>query len=648
MYTASFEVGAFFLLLAIVIFSSATRGRQYRAPKGLRAKVLNQHFVFLILVGSALIATTASVGTVYIELSAQKYSETPRYFLNWLYFFFHSTMAVSFTLYIMDFNGTFTGRKWQFYLLFWTPYLISEAIVILTPFTDWVFYLDEKLAYHRGPLMPLLYGLSAIYILLGFFFFIRYKKAITDFNRKAIPALILLAVIGVFVQAIWPDVRVELFAEALAFFGLMVLLEDGGGEIDNLTRVFNRRAFIKVNRRLIETGQNYWMVLLRLRNLDLFSRFFSGMDMERIQMDVATYLEKLTDQESVFHFRREDFALVLPNAGPEDVKLLAESIMHRFRQSWRTDDVTATLEVVLCPIHVPDDIDSLDELDHLLTFGLQSEESGSVCLSREMISRFNRMAEVEDSLRRALEKRTAEVWYQPIVSSETGKVVSAEALSRLSDEKLGRISPEEFIPVAEQTGLIWELGTYVLEESCRVMSQYGLAALGVEYMELNVSLYQFMHDDLTDVFDRIRKQYGIAPEQLNLEITEGTSTVATDTIHNMMKTMNKKGYTFSIDDYGTGASNLGRLMGSRFKTVKIDKSLLWNAQQSESAEKLLSSLIGVLRSLNVNVVQEGVETEEQLQLVRRYGGNLIQGFYYSRPLPEKEFVEYVRQQNGQE
>ncbi len=206
--------------------------------------------------------------------------------------------------------------------------------------------------------------------------------------------------------------------------------------------------------------------------------------------------------------------------------------------------------------------------------------------------------------------------------------------------------PSEFIPAAEKAGLIHELGAYVFDDVCRIIIQRGLAARGIKYIDINLSIYQFLRDDLVDVLEGIRKKWDVPPERINLEITEGTSYEEAPSVRETITKMRSLGYSFSIDDYGTGFSSLSRLLEEEYSNIKIDKSILWSGENDPQTHKLLDNLIGVIRSMDKNVVQEGVETEEQLERVVKAGANLIQGYYFSKPLKEIDFLAYVDHMNG--
>ena len=641
-YTMSFEIASFFICLYCLLISLLTKPRQYIPPSGRRERMLNQHFVYLLLLVSTMLSSLCSVSGVQLTLYASRHLFFWQYLFHELYFVFHAVLSVCFALYVMDVNGATLGRSRQFFTVFMLPFLLTQALILTNPITSWVFYMDSYQLYHRGPLVIVLYLCGFVYIVLSFIFFFRYKQAVSRADTIAIASVICVSTAGIVVQGLHPDYLIELFAESLGLLGLMVLMEDRAGDTDQITGVLNLRAFVATNRRLIETEQSYSIIVIKLANINLFSRLFSGRDVDRFLCDVARWLETVAPRGSIFRFRHENFALVLYGRSSDEINGIARRIISRFEQTWKSADMAAQLEAVVSIIRVPEDVDSLEQLEKLLTVGFQKSGHGSLLLTHDELALLKRSFDVEAALRKALESKALQVWYQPIWSVESGRTIAAEALVRLIDDELGYISPEEFIPIAEKTGMIQELGRYVFEETCRFIGQNRMWEMGIEYIEVNLSIYQFMHDDLIEDLNRLRISHNVKAKRINLEITESVSSDEAPAVMDTMDQMIRAGYTFSLDDYGTGYSNLGRLISSDYKNVKIDKSILWDAEKNVSTALLLDNLIRSIRGLGMNVIQEGVETREQLERVIGSGCNLIQGFYFSRPLPEDEFFEYLK------
>ena len=299
----------------------------------------------------------------------------------------------------------------------------------------------------------------------------------------------------------------------------------------------------------------------------------------------------------------------------------------------------------VCVVRVPEDVTDPQQLAQLLSYDMK-EGAGSRRIPFAALDAFRQESAMENALRQAVEENRLRVWYQPIWSASQKRTVAAEALLRVDDPTLIELSPEVFIPIAERSGLIREIGLFVFEESCRFLRDSAQYTPKLEFVELNLSVYQFLYDDLPARFEEIRSRYGVEASRINLELTETASERGSVVVSESMKRLRALGYSFSLDDFGTGFSNLQRLVKGGYANIKIDKSLLWDAGESDASARLLDSLIRAIHRFDVQVIQEGVETQEQLQRVIGAGCDLIQGFLFSRPVPEAEFLQYLTSESA--
>lgn len=640
--TICFEISAFILTLVCLTYSLTVKRRQYKIRGNLAAKLQNQHFVFLLLLFSNLFAAASSVGGACLQTIASAQVVVWQYLLHAFYFIFHTTLSICFALYIMNVNGTSIGRSRGFFLLFSLPYLFAELMVLTNSFTGLAFYMDDQFVYHRGPLMIVLYAIGAFYIILGFLFFVRYNRAVSRVDRNAIGVVIVMAALGIVIQALHPELLVELFAEALAFLMLMVLLEERSGHIDPLTGALNRLALADTNRRLIQTNQHYSLILVKLNKLELYTRLFDNRELELLFRQISAWLIGISSEQDLFCYGRGKFAIVLMDPSPEAAEKLAGQILKRFEQDWKSGKMTLRLDETVAIIRIPEEAATLERLDELLTAVYQNPEAGSRLLRYDELMDFQRRFNMELAMRRAIEDGKLRVWYQPIWSAEKNRTVAAEALLRIDDDEFRGVSPEVYIPIAEKSGLIRDIGIFVFTECCRFLQNHPEEAAGLAYIELNLSIYQFVYDNLAERFEQIRSRIGVPASRLNIEITETASDQAVAGVAEGMQELRSLGYTFSLDDFGSGYSNLNRLVAGDYVNVKIDKPLLWEADKNPNTRRLLEGLTHIIRGLGYNVIQEGVETQAQLERVTASGGNLIQGYYFSRPLPDAEFLRYLQ------
>ncbi len=249
---------------------------------------------------------------------------------------------------------------------------------------------------------------------------------------------------------------------------------------------------------------------------------------------------------------------------------------------------------------------------------------------------------LESGLRRALDREEFELVYQPQIELKTGRVVGVEALLRWRRPALGYLSPMEFIPVAEETGLIVPIGLWVLRKACRQMK--ALHALGFADLRVavNVSGRQFKEEDLVPAMLRVTSETGLEPRFVDLELTESTLMDSAEVTLAKLRQLHTAGFSLSIDDFGTGYSSMSYLKRFPIDTLKVDKGFVMDIPTDKDDAAIVAAIIAMSTSLGRGTVAEGVETEEQLNFLRDLGCTHVQGYYFARPLPPVELEAYLR------
>ena len=637
MYILNFEIPAFLLSLLCFVYSLTAKRRQYIPPKTIRNKLMSQHFVFLLMLLTNMLSSVSSVVGVYLTTATIPNVGVWQYLFHAFYFVFHATLSVVFTLYIINVTGTSLNWKKPGYILFSVPYAVSELLILTNSFTHWAFYMDENLVYHRGSLMILLYALGVFYVAMGFIFFFKNKKAISRVDSIAVGTFIIIATLGIVIQAIWSSALVELFSESLACLVIMIVLEDKSGHVDSMTGLLNRVAFTDANRRMMNSRQKYALCLIRMTDLERISNRYGIREADELVLKITSFLVKESEGSDCYLVSRGSFAVLFKN-GEEEARRFADTVLERFGKEWNMDPLRIRAEAIATTINVPEDVRSLEDLENLLAIGYQKTRPGSFFVPAAEIREITLFGKYESALKKALADHTLRVWFQPIWSVRDQCTVSAEALLRVDCDELRDLSPGAYVPVAEKTGLIRQIGLFVFEEVCRFLSEERIRNSSIRYVELNLSAYQFYDDDLVESFETIRKKYGVDSSRINLEITETAAASGEGEVSETLSRFLEKGYTLSLDDFGTGYSNLIRMTGTHYKNIKIDKSILWNISRDGGGRETLVNLIRFVKGLGSEIIQEGVETTEELDLSVSCGCDYIQGYHFGRPVPEDAFV----------
>jgi EAL domain-containing protein (putative c-di-GMP-specific phosphodiesterase class I) len=260
-----------------------------------------------------------------------------------------------------------------------------------------------------------------------------------------------------------------------------------------------------------------------------------------------------------------------------------------------------------------------------------------------MHSQALQLLQLETDLRRALERKEFIVVYQPIMSLETGRLCGFEALIRWPHPERGLISPIDFIPLAEETGMIVQIGEWVLRESCEQMDRWQLIfpTDPPTFMCVNLSVKQFSQQDLIEKVATILKETNLPPSSLKLEITESAVMENVETATKMLNQLRQLGVQLAMDDFGTGYSSLSNLHRFPINTLKIDRSFITRMVENNENAEIVRTISGLAQNLGMDVVAEGVETKEQLEILRALGCKYGQGYFFSKPLDAQSAEVFI-------
>ena len=352
--------------------------------------------------------------------------------------------------------------------------------------------------------------------------------------------------------------------------------------------------------------------------------------------------------DTIAHLGGDEFAMILSNPSNADVMaLVGKKILKAFQEPFKIEGnelfVTLSIGITLYPFDDGDIQHIVRNAASALHAAKVSGRNNFQFYSAEMTARAEKRMTMETGLRHALEREEFLLHYQPRLDLKTGKIAGLEALLRWRHPEKGLISPAEFIPVAEESGLIVPIGTWVLRTACmqaRAWQEQGLPNL---VMAVNLSPRQFRQGQLAQQVAAVLEETGLSSNCLELEITESLLIDGADkSVLATLEALKTLGITLAIDDFGTGYSSLSYLKRFPIDTIKIDQSFVRDITSDPDDAALVRAIIAIARSLRLNVIAEGVETEEQLDYLRRHDCDHMQGYFFSRPLPANECAALIR------
>ena len=366
-------------------------------------------------------------------------------------------------------------------------------------------------------------------------------------------------------------------------------------------------------------------------------------ELYKLQADVAELIQDKLDVDGYLsNWNTLSFVVVSPEKIEEFM-----NIINNYKVDGGNYKLTfAVIDALKC---AKDANEALQILVYVSGEYIYKQSSPNLVIDESVIDKMRYRNTIEDVVRESVRNNAFEVYYQPILSVKDGAFSSAEALVRLKrPDSANYISPEDFIPIAEKCGLIQQIDDLVFEKVCSFIAKENISSFGVKTIEVNLSGNEVVDHQAFERLSRKMEKYHIPPKFINFEITETAYINNDEVFRENVRRLKEMGSTFSMDDFGSGYSNLLEILKMDYILVKMDKEFIWNCLDKERPEnlKMLQYTINFLKEYGLHILAEGVETMEQAKILIDNGVEYLQGFYYSRPIPEKEYIEFLNTQKG--
>lgn len=420
---------------------------------------------------------------------------------------------------------------------------------------------------------------------------------------------------------------------------------------DALTGLPNRVLLNdRINNALSMAQRKSMTLAVLLLDLDHFKNINDNLGHsigDLLLIELAARLRRVVrEEDTVSRLGGDEFLLLLPGADAGAAAHVAEKLMEAIAQPCQIERhelvVTPSIGIAMYP-NDGEDYETLSRCADVAMYrSKQAGRNGFCFFTPEMQARSARELLVENALRQALKRDQLRLHYQPQLSFDTGRIVGVEALLRWQHPELGAVSPAEFIPIAESSGQIMMIGEWVLRQALRQLKQWMDAGLEPVTMAVNLSAVQFRHARLPELVSEILREANVSANLLQLELTEGVTMGDTPAAIAQMGKLHAQGVTLAIDDFGTGYSSLSHLKRFKIGKLKIDQSFVQDIAVDPDDRAIVGAIISMAKSLGIQTIAEGVETEEQRAFLRDNGCDQMQGYHLSRPLPGDAALAFMQ------
>lgn len=499
---------------------------------------------------------------------------------------------------------------------------------------------NGKALYTYGLAVFCTYLFCASLLIYAWWMTVRYKQDMNPARRRATQTWMLVWILAATTQFFFNEVLLVGFACSVGVMIIYLKLENPESNIDGATGLFNKDAFDLYTKHLRNQGKTF-SILCMIYGSDMREDSTLAFN-NKILNEIAEYLLHI---KSAIVFKNENNEILILFENNEKAKAISEKIRKRFEEPWGKEGICfVSPKWYFIPdsavMESSDDLSSVIRIVSHVDSGVDSNDYIEV--DENIMAQLYKDKEIKDLIIYALQNDCLEMYYQPIFSTEVHQFTSAEALVRIRDKKGNIVPPGVFIGVAEKTGLIMKMGEVIFEKVCRYIRDENPMQYGIKYIEVNLSVVQCGNRKLAQSFIQIMKKYDVNPAYINLEITETATLQEKHVLLENMKVLRDYGVKFSLDDFGTGQSNLNYIVDMPVDIVKFDRGMINAYFESEKAKYVMDAAMHMIQGMNLQIVAEGIETEEQFQIMRQLGINYIQGYYFSMPLCKEEFTQFMQ------
>lgn len=602
--------------------------------------------LFQMVFFSILLSSLVNIILIFASAHAGTAGQAVLLCLQTLHYIVSPLVSLNCALYTLAYIAEETGKKpLRGICILTLLYAAYVALVFVNFFSGVFFRVDSGGILVRQPLFRTLSLVYLVYSVAMYLLIFRNRNRIQpDLRRIFLLFPTVILAFAVF-QQIFPGV---IFGDIVSVGSLLtacLYLQNKRVSEDQLTGIPNRSAFLRMLQFFIRKKSAFITMEISLNDFKFINDKYGQVNGDLFLKEIAGFLRQVVPVNGAFRVGGDTFAVLFEGKRLETAGADICQIADRFGTMWEVPGCSCHISASIGVAHYPASADNCGDLVSMLESAIdRAQKTGNsqpIFCDRRMIERLRRRHALYETMRSALRAGTLEVYYQPLYSVEKDRFTEAEALVRLRGDDGLFVSPEEFIPIAEETGLIEEIGYFVLGKVCKSICSLLQQGLEIESVSVNISVVQLMKSDFVPRVLQIIRGSGITPHRIIFEITESILIRNFAVVAEKIMTLSEAGIRFALDDFGTGYSNLAQVIDLPFHVVKIDKSLIWDSMNNQRCYTMVKSLTDTFKSIHLMVTAEGVETLEHDHFVRICGCDRIQGFRYARPMPWEQALEYL-------
>ena len=627
MYNADFLIAAVVILLLVL--------RNFLDQK--RAEDLNSRvFLFFAVIG--ILDVIAELVSNYYITSGDGDFGLAAVVTTTIFYLFQALLPYTLLCYIMTLhdNKLISVKKM---LLAGIATILLVSIVLTNPFTEKLFYFDISAGYVEGPWYRLMYYSALFHLAVILILVISWKKEFGPQKIKVILDILILCGCGVVIQLLMTG-----FGMSLGILALFLTINNPNANRDSLTGVYNHLYLTRRSDELIAAGKSFHIITIYLYQLKHINKVAGVEGGDYILQLTAKKLEELCGSR-VFRITGKRFLVLTMSLQEYEYYITQIKKMFETDMQMDADSSKPATPVILSGIVHGQKLGAsglmLEYAEYLESLSMQNGMIEVIQDDQQTMDGFLYNKKVEQYLHTAIAQDLFEVYYQPVYSTEKNDFVTLEALSRLHHPELGWIAPDVFIQIAEKNHMIEQITDLQFKRICMFINEHRDLMKKLFNIKVNLSSLDLMRSDCSSHFIRMMDDMDIQHDWIQFEITETVATEYNAGLGMVVDGFMAAGVRLCLDDFGSGYANLNTVMRLPFSAIKIDRTLLFDICNDKKRAMFYQSIIETFHRMGYSIVSEGVETEEEMSLLSSWGVDMIQGYYFSRPLPVEELLKLL-------
>lgn len=559
-----------------------------------------------------------------------------------IFYILQLSMPLSLIIYAQTLRKTSMEKiKKELAICFVIPALIL-VVIIANWWSGLLFSVDSNGIYRTGPLYMLMYCYALLYAGVLAFLTIIHRKDLSKENVAVLWEFLLIEAGCVTVQALYGEYLMTGFGISVGITVLFLTIGNPNTYVDHMTGAFDKRYFDKWFSEQQSKKKTIHVVAVNLMRLKQVNRVFGDDIGDQLLIEITQALQELSPYVRVFRISGNSFFLVMQTL--TDYEQTRDKVLNYFQRNFEVKGRSMPFPVTVCGVihgeRLPENT-SIAYVDYMTSLVKESKETVLIQSDDKILNGFLYEQEIDLFLSEAVEKDLFDVYYQPVYSLESGRYTTLEALSRLWHPTLGYVPPDVFITRAEKNGHILQIALLQFRRICSFIKENEQIMEQIQNVKFNLSPVEILDYGHIQALIAVIREYNLPFSYFQFEITETVATEYSARLYDVLDQLLDTGVSLCLDDFGSGYANLNTVLKLPFSCIKMDRSLLRGLNEDSQVAFFYRSLVSMLHEMNYQIVSEGVETKEEEEMLRAWGVDMIQGYYFSRPLSSHDIVKML-------